>query len=217
MDLTTFAIGFLLGIVIHIVFPDRKYDILIIDNDNIRDEFILQKKLVYLLELMENQDRLDNELFLKGFITVQNSEESSNNLNSNLNLNTPLDSLKNKYESIAKESSQSGLKSKRSADEFAAFIKYIQDCYKKGLRKFPASNSLRLNYLLFSIKYLKNPTISLLIIKQIDKSTLTFEEKFILFKYSRTVEERMLMQNAHVMRLDINFEITYKRNKIKCK
>jgi hypothetical protein len=62
----------------------KKHDIIIINNENIREENFILKKIFYILELIDNQDLQENELFLKGYIMTQNYED--NKFNTNLNI-----------------------------------------------------------------------------------------------------------------------------------
>jgi hypothetical protein len=62
----------------------KKHDIIIINNENIREENFTLKKIFYILELIDNQDLQENELFLKGYIMTQNYED--NKFNTNLNI-----------------------------------------------------------------------------------------------------------------------------------
>jgi hypothetical protein len=88
-DFILFFIGAALVIWFHYVFPENKHDIIILNDDNIRDDYILQKKLNSIIELIDNRDKLENELFIKGFLSTQNNEEAKSlaAINSSINKN----------------------------------------------------------------------------------------------------------------------------------
>ena len=202
-----YFIGVILIVGIIVVYPENKFKIVILNTDSIRDVDLFQRKLIYTFELIENQEQMQYELFLKGYIiTNVNISEHQDNIDES----TCSSSIKRKVDSVSKNPND---KCKKHAEEYLAFQRYIGECYKKGLRKFPQSNSLRLNYLLFSIRYLQNPQISMMIMKQIEIPTLSMEEKFILYRYSKILEERLIEFNPNAIKIDINNEIRYKRNK----
>ena len=76
-----FFIGSLFIIVLLSVYLVKKHEIIIIPNVNIREEHIILKKIFYILELVDNQDIQENELFLKGFIMIHQNDECKFNTN----------------------------------------------------------------------------------------------------------------------------------------
>lgn len=201
-----YFLGIVLIVAVIVVYPENKFKIVILNTDSIRDVDLFQRKIIYTFELIENQEKMQFELFLKGYI-ITNANLMNNN---NSEDNAFFSNIKKKVDTIAKNPNE---KCKKHVDEYLAFQKYISECYKKGLKKFPQSNSLRLNYLLFSIRYLQNPQLSMMIMKQIESATLSMEEKFIFYRYSKIVEERLIVFNPNAIKVDINYEIMYKRNK----
>ena len=55
-----FFIGSLFIIILIYVYSIEKHQIIIIPDDNIRDEHLILKKIFYILELVDNQDLQEN-------------------------------------------------------------------------------------------------------------------------------------------------------------
>ena len=72
---------------------------------------------------------------------------------------------------------------------------------------------IKLYYILFSINYLKNHVITTSILKKIENNKPTFSEEFIVYRYSRIIEEKLMIYNKVSQNIDINLEISYKRIK----
>ena len=178
----------------------NKYKIIIIPIENLKSDDIFLKKITYTLELIESQENKESEVLLKGYILNNNSE-----INSNLFKN-----IKKKIDEEIKLGLSSE-KIKNQIEEYNIFLKFIKNCFEIGVKKFPNSNSIKLNFLLFSIKYLKNSQISMMIMKQIDAEKLSLEEYFILYRYIKIIEEKLIIQNNNYkysnIKFDVNFEI----------
>ena len=67
---------------------------------------------------------------------------------------------------------------------------------------------IKLYYILFSINYLKNHVITTSILKKIENN-----KEFIVYRYSRIIEEKLMIYNKVSQNIDINLEISYKRIK----
>lgn len=98
-----FFIGSLFIILFISVYFIKKHDIIIINNDNIREEHLILKKIFYILELIDHQEHQENELFVKGYIMIQNFED--NKFNTNLNkLRHKVEELNLSYKNKKKKS-----------------------------------------------------------------------------------------------------------------
>jgi len=107
------------------VLSQKKFNIVILHDDNIRTDIVFVSKIVAILELIDDLDNKESELFLKGYVITQNVEDARYSEN--------LEKLKNKIE----EKNTQDLISinKRKEEEYLFFIKFVEECYKKAMYK----------------------------------------------------------------------------------
>jgi len=108
-----------------LVLSQKKYNIVILHDDNIRTDTVFVSKIVAILELIDDLDNKESELFLKGYVITQNVEDARYSEN--------LAKLKSKIEE--KNSTDILSVNKRNEEEYLFFIKFVEECYKKAMYK----------------------------------------------------------------------------------
>ena len=118
-------IGIIFLIIMFLVLSQKKYNIVILHDDNIRTDTVFVSKIVAILELIDDLDNKESELFLKGYVITQNVEDARYSEN--------LAKLKSKIEE--KNSTDILSVNKRNEEEYLFFIKFVEECYKKAMYK----------------------------------------------------------------------------------
>ena len=120
-------IGIVFLVIMFLVLSQKKYNKVILHDDNIRTDIVFVSKIVAILELIDDLDNKESELFLKGFVITQNVEDARYSEN--------LAKLKGKIEESNKLDILGINVSKRKEEEYLFFIKFVEECYKKAMYK----------------------------------------------------------------------------------
>lgn len=74
-DTYVYILAIVAAVLLNLVISSERHTVIILKTSTIKDEYIMQKKIFCLLDLTDHQGKLKNEVFLKGYVLIQDPDD----------------------------------------------------------------------------------------------------------------------------------------------
>lgn len=133
----------------------------------------LESHLVYVLQLVQNQDEDKNTYMLMTGYIEKHKEICVED-------DCPFKSKKKRHRLISEKE-----------DLTEKLLKQLERMYKLGIKKYPTCTRLRLSFAFFQLERLKNKNKAYEELTYAQKTDPTFEEEFIIYRFKKIIRENL--------------------------
>lgn len=74
-DTYVYFVAVIAAILLNLVISNGRHSTIVLKTSTIKDEYVMQKKIFCLLDLTDHQGKLKNEVFLKGYVLIQDPDD----------------------------------------------------------------------------------------------------------------------------------------------